>query len=46
MQWLMTNGMNIIISLLAIDRAIERMFPSSKVLKKIDDVLANIAPKQ
>lgn len=42
--WLGANWMGILIALLAIDRALERLFPNATVLKAIDDIASKIVP--
>lgn len=46
MTWLAANWQTLAIALLAVDAAIIPLFPNAGILKKIQTVLSDVAPKK
>jgi hypothetical protein len=46
MTWLAQNWQTLAIAILAIDSALIPLFPSAGILKKIQSVLSDVAPKK
>lgn len=45
LAWLMANWQGVVLAALAIDKALEKLFPKSTILGKIDAALSGVAPK-
>lgn len=43
--FLQANFLNVAVSILIIDRALERIFPNAKILAKFDEILSNLGVK-
>lgn len=45
-SWVGANWMGIAVAVLAIDKAIEKLFPNATILGKVDALLSQVTPKQ
>lgn len=44
MQWLAAHWLDVVVAILAIDRALLKLMPDSPVLNKIKDALSKVVP--